>query len=171
MLTLESIMKNGGKKYLPETDYVAQITVAKKSSNNGKQSLNLGLKIIDTLPEGGMEDLCGALAENEKVPADERIWERMFLPNEATDSPKGFAFKNEKLTELLVGCGILGVDAEGQLYVIDETIDLSEEPTSEWFLDRYVGIQVKRKHHWSDKEEKNPKEDTITRFLPLGEEG
>lgn len=174
MVTLNDLIAKGGKKYLPQGDYVAEIKIAKDKTNNGKKSILLGFNIIDTLPEGNMQDLVDSLADNEKVPADEIMWEQLPMPNPGNESEKATAFKQEKLTAILLGAGILGEDEDGRLFQLDESIDLSSEPSADWFQlpddgVRYIGISIGRDYDWRDKEKSKPKVDVIKRYIPLPE--
>lgn len=170
MVTMASIMKAGGKKYLPETDYLAQIKLAKLDrKEDGTLRLKYSLVIVDTLPEGAMDAMAGDLKENEKFPGDERLFDMLTFPNENM-KPSQVEFHGPKLAAFMVGCGIMASDENGELSLLDEDIDLNDEPTPEWFLDRYIGIKIGRKHHWADKAKLKPVEDTILEFLPVPEE-
>lgn len=169
MTTMASIINTGGKKYLPETDYLGQIKLS-KIGRNAKQQLRLQFSVVicDTLPEGGFDDLADSLKDNEKFPGDERLFDMLTF---ADDSMKqtAFDFHSEKMTEFMVGCGILAIDEEGVLSLLDTDIDLNSEPSADWFLDRYIGIKVAKRHHWSDRDKVKPKQDTIVAFLPVPE--
>lgn len=180
MINIADVINKGGKKYLPETDYVAQVVLCQVVSNNGKSRVRMALKIVDTLPEGKMDDIASSLKETEKFPGDERLWFDIFLPNE--NQKDGGRFCTEKLAEVLVAFGILQTDADGQLHFdaeneLNSEIDLDSEPEAHWFEDRYVGIQVKKGHHFSnwDKkakkviDESKPMEDQIKRLMLLPE--
>lgn len=170
MQTMADILKSGGKKYLPETDYLGEIKLAKLKRNDKGVRLLFTVNIVDTLPEGGMNALGEDLADNEKFPGDERLFDSIAIPDADKMSAKYFDFATEKFTEFMIGCGIVAMDEEGNLSLKDETIDMSEEPQPEWFLDRLIGIQVKKLHHWADREKVKPVEDTIVGFLPIPEE-
>lgn len=180
MVNIQDIMSKGGKKYLPETDYVAQVVLCQLIKNNGKAKVRMALKIVDTLPEGHMDDIADQLADSEKFPGDERLWFDIFLPNAAQKD--GGKFCTEKLAETLVAFGILYTEEDGSLHFdaeneLNKEIDMGDEVSADWFSDRYVGIQVKREHHFSNIEKKTkkvidsskPKEDAIARLMLLPE--
>jgi hypothetical protein len=127
-----------------------------------------------------MDDLAASLQDNEKFPGDERLWYDIWLPTPAQKD--GGAFCTENLANAMVAFGILVTDEEGAIHFDaenpeNEGIDLADEVSAEWFMDRYVGIQVKKMHHFSniDKKTKSvidptkPKDDTITRLMALPE--
>jgi hypothetical protein len=175
MLDLASIMKDGGKKYLPETDYVAQVKICKVVRNGIKGQVKMKLEIVDTLPEGGMDDMADSIGDNEKFPGGERLWYTIILPD--TGQKDGGAFCTQKLAEDLVAFGILDQDSEGELSPSakceEMNIDLGTEPSADWFKDQYVGIQVRKEWHFSqksiDEDKRSPKEDAISRFIALPE--
>ena len=177
MINLSDIMKGGGKKYLPETDYLAQVKICKVVKNGPKGTVKMKLEIVDTLPEGGMDDMETSLGDNEKFPGGERLWHNIYLPH--VGQKDGGAFCTEKLAQDLVAFGILEQDEEGALSPADNLdelgIDLASEPSGEWFKDAYVGIHVEKQWHFSQmskpEDEREPKEDTITSLIlaPAGE--
>jgi len=180
MVTIQNVLNTGGKKYLPASDYVAQVALCQLVKANGKGRIKMALKIVDTLPEGGMDDLATSLGDNEKFPGDERLWFDIWLPT--PEQKDGGAFCTENLANCMVAFGILATDEEGGLHFDDanpenEGIDLADEVSAEWFDGRYVGIQLKKQHHFSniDKKTKSvidpnkPKEDAITRLIALPE--